>query len=221
MTPRRIWQYPLTGLAIALCATTAHGQIEDGAARDSILSAELNGRRTVLNAAAFVDDCDSEISDDDEIVTAVHPPIDLGHGVQLRLCRMSAAEFDSQLYAGESDAQGVESRLQKILRKKIREVVQVCGLTDAQRRKLELAGTGDIKRLTDRIAKSRDWICQGGAVESIGGCFPVSEAKNEIRTLRHQFSTNPFGYGSIYDKTLRRVLTSEELLKYKRWEVAH
>jgi hypothetical protein len=80
------------------------------------------------------------------------------------------------------------------------ELEQECGLTDVQRKKLELAGRGDIKRFLDRLDNaSRDW--EAGEV-------PHNVAL-ELAALDELLSTGIFGEGSLFDKILSTTLSNE------------
>lgn len=125
----------------------------------------------------------------------------------------TSAQFDSQVFGNQSDAAIARARLEKVLERKITAAYRICELTEVQREKLALAGRGDLKRLFDRIEKVKLRACRSHIVNS--GDRRMEE---EIDWLRQSVTSDLFGYGSLFDKTLRHNVSFEELVRYKRWE---
>ena len=63
--------------------------------------------------------------------------------------------FDRWLFGSTGDADSGRAYLESLLQRKVEDVNQVRELSLAQRKKLVLAGRGDIKRLFDRIEDER------------------------------------------------------------------
>ena len=63
--------------------------------------------------------------------------------------------FDRWLFGSTGDAESGRAYLEALLQRKLNDVNLVRELTPAQRKKLVLAGRGDIKRLFDRIEEER------------------------------------------------------------------
>jgi len=119
------------------------------------------------------------------------------------------AVYDRAFGEGTDRAAGYE-QLDTLLRQKIAIVDQVCGLTDTQKQKLRLAGRGDARRLFDRLDKI------GARIQLVGNDRDkiyqlLDEAHSLQRDLiRPGFSTD----GSLFFKSLERLLTAEQAVKY-------
>ncbi len=168
----------------------------------------------------FSEDVTATNSDDDEVVEFVADD-DPRAGVKWHRSTISTDQFDSDLFGDKSNWAAVQERLREALRIKVKTVNEFCELTGPERRKLELAGQGDIKRLVDAIENVRFQLCVVGDVKPVEGCLWASETDLEIGRIHSRFNSTLFGYGSLFDKTLRRVLSNEQHLKYKRWELAN
>lgn len=106
----------------------------------------------------------------------------------------------------------VNERLEKILRFKLDDVARECRLSEAQKKKLLLAGRGDIKRLVDEMhAEQRSF-------ESVPpGHFDPERTRilqAAVRRLRELVNAGPFDDESIFAKVLRRDLTAEQYAVY-------
>jgi hypothetical protein len=118
--------------------------------------------------------------------------------------------FDTILF-GPQHADTIRTRLDRLLAMKIDAIEKIYGLTGAQRQKLELAGRGDIKRFFDRVESCREDFpgqTQGGDVSR--------ELANEICRLRIAVDRGSFDDGSLFTKTLRKVLTPEQASRLPR-----
>jgi hypothetical protein len=107
--------------------------------------------------------------------------------------------FDRWLF-GEPWEGGPRKHLEEIFLTRVRDATRERGLNAAQRDKLDLAGRGDIKRFLDQVedrrrsfeSRRRD---SRTAFEVLLGLRPLSQV------YRH----GPFGDGSLFAKTLRRI----------------
>jgi hypothetical protein len=118
--------------------------------------------------------------------------------------------FDTILF-GPQHADTIRTRLDRLLALKIESIEKIYGLTDAQSQKLELAGRGDIKRFFDRVESCREDFprqTQGGDVSH--------ELANEICRFRSEVDSGSFDDGSLFTKTLRKVLTPEQASRLPR-----
>jgi thiol-disulfide isomerase/thioredoxin len=104
------------------------------------------------------------------------------------------------------------SQLDELLAMKIEYVDGICELTDEQKKKAELAGRGDIDHLIDRIEALRK---KSPSDESNAH---VDDLLRENEALKHLLD-GPFEKPSLFSKTLRRLLTAEQLAKLEADEV--
>jgi WD40 repeat protein len=125
-------------------------------------------------------------------------------------------EFDQTLLrirepSGMADAR---VRLDRILARAIHGVDAICELADVQKRKLELAGRGDIKLLFDRIDELK---LRYHSVRRMGADDDVLNAVNtEIGVLRSMLKSGPFDDESRFARTLKKILTADQAAKYEQ-----
>ncbi len=118
--------------------------------------------------------------------------------------------FDQWVF-GQRTAAASRTRLLSLLTLQIEDVDRTCGLTDAQKAKLELAGKGDVKHLYDRVAeKKRRFQAVKNDRNKIGNIF------QEIQPLQSAFNSGPFDDGSIFFKTITRTLDDSQGAKYEK-----
>ena len=123
--------------------------------------------------------------------------------------RIELKEFvDRRLTAFGGTADGLRKHLETRLNSRLDALHYTCHLTTAQRKKLQLAGRGDIKRLMDRI----DPIFRG----------PANSTVDEIRRLAAETSDlgkdldGLFGAGSFFSKAMITTLTHEQFAQNER-----
>ena len=102
---------------------------------------------------------------------------------------------------------GREQRLDSSLHQKLGTIVWVCGLTESQRRKIELAGRGDIKRFLDRVDDQRSQSAKGDISR-------VDRISREVAVLRVLLNSGLHEEGSLFDKTLMKTLTAEQTTRF-------
>jgi hypothetical protein len=108
---------------------------------------------------------------------------------------------------GMEDARDARRRLKEVLGTRVEEAETTYGITPAQRRKLELAGKGDIQRFFDHVAAKREELDRLGADEHKTRRFVLTE----LIPLRGKIRQGPFGEGSLFAKTLNKMLNDRQL----------
>lgn len=114
--------------------------------------------------------------------------------------------FDDWAFGGEQGEKRFRDQLDTILETKLQVVDRVFQLTESQRRKLKLAGRGDIKHLLDMVDGSRQ--------EFQRACLDarrLPELQKRLRLIELRVSDGPFEAGSILAKTLRKMADEKEL----------
>lgn len=131
--------------------------------------------------------------------------------VQQPVWVMSDPQFDQWVFgAGGGNANAARSRLESLLRLQVEDLARACKLTDEQKTKLRLAGRGDIKRYFDKVEQQRrKYRNKQYDQNEIGQVF------QEIQPLQAPLRTGVFGDGSIYSKTVRNVMTPEQVQNYE------
>jgi hypothetical protein len=117
-------------------------------------------------------------------------------------------EPDLQIPGG--DGPGAHARWEARLSAEIDRIEQVCRLTEDQKRKLQLAGRGDIKRSFDRVedARRRLRIARKDPKQS-------EAIQAEVNALSGRFEEGLFRDGSMFAKTLAKVLNADQTTAYR------
>ena len=123
---------------------------------------------------------------------------------------MADENFEQWIFREFQNAAGARGRLDSLLMLNIESVAQVCGLSEAQRQKLWLAGRGDIKRFFDSVDELRRKF---QAVKTDQN--RLQELFREVQPLHSTFAAGPFGETSIFSKALKNTLTSEQAALYE------
>jgi hypothetical protein len=119
-------------------------------------------------------------------------------------------QLDQWVFGGGRNAGWARDRLDTQLTLRIDEIDQACGVTEDQRKKLRLAGRGDIKRFFDKVEeKRRAFQAVAHDRAKIGGIF------QEIQPLQVAFNAGLFGEGSLFAKTLVKTLDADQSRRYE------
>jgi hypothetical protein len=124
--------------------------------------------------------------------------------------QINEATVLGRVFGEGTDREAGHVQLDTLLRQRIAIVDHICHLTENQKRKLQLAGRGDSKRLFDRI----DEI--GSRIELAGDDREKAyELLEMAHSLQHDFIKPGFsGDGSMFMKSLEQLLTEEQAVKY-------
>jgi hypothetical protein len=150
-----------------------------------------------LSAARAQDDVDP--SSDGEAESSV--PIQ-------RRALYNDRQFDAQLLGPAQSMGAVGQQLRRVLNIQIARLNLDYSLTDAQKKKLFVAGEGDIKRFFDRMAelKTKFETAKYDRTQLIA-CLQAA------RRMRADSRGTIFGAGSLLDKTLVTTATAEQKAK--------
>jgi hypothetical protein len=121
--------------------------------------------------------------------------------------------FDQWVFQNQGNAQNGRKRIEQMLTLRTEEIDRVCGLSEGQKKKLQLAGRGDIKRFFDRVEDARK-VFQ--AVKHDQNKF--QEIWQHIQPLQTELSAGLFGESSIFRKTVRKTLSAEQAASYDKIE---
>ena len=119
--------------------------------------------------------------------------------------------FDMWLFGGGRNSQAARARLESILSLEIDRLDKYCAMSEAQKKKLTLAGRGDIKRFFDKVAeKKRKFDLLKNDQNRIGEIF------QEIQPLQQTFNAGIFSDGSFFTKTVKNTLNEEQTERYAK-----
>jgi hypothetical protein len=113
-----------------------------------------------------------------------------------------------RITAFDGTAAGLRKHLETRLTGRLDSLQDTCKLTVPQRKKLQLAGRGDIKRLMDRI----DPIFESSANSTVAD---IQRFTAETRELFNAMN-GLFDAGSLFSKTMSTTLTHEQFAEHER-----
>lgn len=120
---------------------------------------------------------------------------------------MTEQQFDSWLTSGSNVRnQSPSEHLQANFEMRLRDIDQLCKLSDEQRDRLQLAGAGDIARFERQVAAVRQ--------ELVGKTFDQGKIgeiySNKIAPLNQAWQRGVFGDDSLFNKILATTLEAEQ-----------
>jgi hypothetical protein len=141
------------------------------------------------------------------------------HAVQAQVAAPAAPVwtdqmFDQWVFQQDRNAAGARRRLNAFLELRIEEVDRACKLTDAQKKKLQLAGKGDFKRFFDRYqtVKRKFQLVKNDQQK-------INQIWQDISPLQTSLQAGLFHEDSFLVKALPNTLTADQLARYEA--VAH
>jgi hypothetical protein len=113
--------------------------------------------------------------------------------------------FDRWVFRDRNPERQRWNHLDDLLSMKIQAVAQNHKLTAAQRAKLRTAGRGDIKRFFDQVQERRIDFEISRMNFTTG-----TAALRRLKPLSAAYAQGPFGDGSLFSKTLNRIVTDQK-----------
>ena len=118
-------------------------------------------------------------------------------------------QFDSFVFENLQTAAAARKRLDALLELRTNDVDRTCRLSEPQRRKLQLAGRGDIKNFFEQVEALRKKFM---LVRKDQNKF--NDLWQEIQPLQLTLKAGLHGDESLFFKTLRNALNPEQLSRY-------
>jgi hypothetical protein len=121
--------------------------------------------------------------------------------------------FDQWVFGnlGGANAGMVRNKLDTRLELQVDDIERSCGLTPVQKKKLLVAGRGDIKRFFDRLEEVRRKFDKLRNQQNALGMV-----WQDVQPLQAGVSGGLFGDGSIFAKALRTTLTPEQVADHEK-----
>jgi hypothetical protein len=116
--------------------------------------------------------------------------------------------IDQWIFGSGRNAQQARKRLETQLTLRIDELDRACQLTEEQKKKLQLAGQGDIKRLYDDTAIIRQKFDKLRNDQNA-----INQIFQEIQPLQARISAGIFRAESFYQKSVLKILGAEQAAK--------
>ena len=129
----------------------------------------------------------------------------------LRAWVMTDDQFDQWIFGGPRNSRAGRNKLDSLLTLQVDDVARMCTLSEAQKKKLLLAGRGDIKRFFDLVEEKRKKFDKVKQDQN-----KIGEIYQELVPLQAALNSGLFGDGSIYSKTIRNVLSEEDSVRYHK-----
>lgn len=120
-------------------------------------------------------------------------------------------QFDQWVFQQYGNASTARVRLKESLELYTEDVDQTCGLSDAQKQKLRLAGQGDIERFFRKFKKVKTKF---QAIRN--DQQKVNQIFQDISPLQAKLATGIFDRDSLLQKCLVNTINREQFLKYLR-----
>jgi hypothetical protein len=121
------------------------------------------------------------------------------------------SNFDQWVFGQAGRANSAQDQLDSLLMLSIGEVERACNLSVAQKKKLLLAGHGDIKHFMDRVAEARRVFELLRRDQN-----NINEIFQETQPLATTLRTGLFGTESFFSKTIATTLEPEQASRYRR-----
>jgi hypothetical protein len=119
-------------------------------------------------------------------------------------------QFDQWVFGGPRNSGAGRNKLDTLLTLQVDEVSRACGLSELQKKKLLLAGHGDIKRFFDRVDEKRRKFDKVKNDQN-----KIGEIYQELQPLQMALNSGLFSEGSIFSKTLKKILAHEQATRYE------
>jgi hypothetical protein len=123
----------------------------------------------------------------------------------------SDENFDQWVFGGGKNAATVRASIDSLLAMQVDELDRACGLTEAQKKKLRLAGLGDAKRFFDAYDEHKRKF---QTVKNDPN--RINEVLQEIQPLQASMNSGLFGEGSIFSKTVGKTLEPPQVERYEK-----
>ncbi len=158
----------------------------------------------MLAVAAFLATVSSARAQDDDIIEDEVAPAAVDRVM------WTDENFDQWVFGGRN-IPSIRTRMDSLLALKIDDANRVCKLSDAQKKKLTLAGKGDLKHFFDRVAekKRRFQLLKNDQNK-------INEIFQEIQPLQLILNNGPFDDGSIFAKTIPKTLDDAQMGLYRQ-----
>ncbi len=120
-------------------------------------------------------------------------------------------QFDSWVFQNLQTATAARKKLDQMLAMQLDDVDQTCQLTPSQRKKLQLAGRGDMLLFFEQVEVVRKKFLLVRKDQQ-----KFNDIWQDISPLQVKVQVGLFGDESLYQKTLRNILKGEQLSKYSQ-----
>ncbi len=119
--------------------------------------------------------------------------------------------FEQWIFGVQNGAEAFRQKRDTLLKLRIDELERACGgLSEIQKRKMLLAGRGDMKRFDERVAEARDRFEKARFDQN-----KFNQIWQEIQPIQMAVQSGMFGRDSIFQKSILKTLKPEQCAKYQ------
>lgn len=123
---------------------------------------------------------------------------------------MDDNNFEVNVFQPSGNAKQARTQIETKLRLQLDELTRVCDLTDAQKQKLKLAASSDVKKVFDEYEVIRKKFHDSKHDQDAW-----NQAWQEVQPLQQKMQAGLFGDGSFFSKSIRKTLSEEQLSKFE------
>ena len=168
-----------------------------------VATLHLRGWLLAFAALAWMLGSSANAQDDDDDDP---PAVQLG---QVQNFEMPENQFDSWVFQNLQTVAAARKKLDQMLTLQMDDVDRACQLTEAQRKKLQLAGRGDMVQFFEQVEVVRKKFLLVRKDQQ-----KFNQIWQDISPLQVRFQIGLFGEDSFYQKTLRNMLKGEQFSKF-------
>ncbi len=148
--------------------------------------------------------------DDDLVDDAIAPPPFQPVQVIVRQAQFNPEQVDQWVFSRWGGAQGARTRMEANLELRIDDLERGCEISEIQKKKLKLAGLGDIKRYYDRVEElKRKYSSRASRPNQNNNIW------QELQPLQIELNSGLFGDDSIFAKTVKNTLTGPQVERHE------
>jgi hypothetical protein len=118
-------------------------------------------------------------------------------------------QFDRMAYGQSRNAAAARERLEALLGAQLDNLERICSVSKTQRKKIELAGKGDIKRFFDAIEEKRRQM------QTAKGEAEIDRLQTELAASATFLDNGLFDGRSFFHKTMRKTLSEDQVARYQ------
>jgi hypothetical protein len=204
MIPAPLPQVPVDPAEAARQAAVAQLRIVQVREQRIIQLQMQNAKRLTLEMKAAED---PNAADPDDVAL----PLARAGGLNIMEMAVASDNFDRWIFDDTRSDDGRRGFMSALLSDKIHAVQKEQNLGPDQLKKLRLAGTGDIKRYLDRVEAARVEF------EAVRQDYNAGrEALVRLEPLSTEYTSGPFGPGSLFEKALRKIQVEKEATRRAR-----
>jgi hypothetical protein len=120
-------------------------------------------------------------------------------------------QLENWIFGQFGGAAAARDKLETTLALRVDAIARACGITVAQKKKLRVAGQGDLKRFFDRVEEAKQKVRK---LEGPWNINNVNLVRREAATLQKDLAAPWFEDGSLFGKAVRHTLTQEQIVRF-------